>query len=644
MKTILSSRRDRHLAMFCIFLVVVALIGGIVGCGGGGEEEEEEEEEEQYIETWDDLDDIRNDLGGKYVLANNLDSTTGDHPGLASETANNGKGWEPIGTKNQPFTGSFNGTGCTITGLYINRPEEDYVGLFGYVEEADIKNVGLLEVDVTGRDETGALVGHNERGTVGNDLEKSYSTYSTGTVASYRSAGGLVGYNWDGIVSLCHSSAKVSHTSGECYRAGGLVGTNYGNMFWCSYSGDVAGVHEVGGMVGLNGGQVTSCQGEYTVIGKLFVGGEVGTNLGNLDSAFFQGLVNGKPWPPKSLMAVNEGTTGNSDFSDTAPDGSCVGLLVGRNYGTINKSIGIGSVNGTEGIGGVAGYNAYNGTVDGCIAVATIEGTANVGLLVGMSSGTVANCRTGSAADMMDIAIFQELGWDICEVDPCDTNPDCQWNIVAGQTYPFLSGKQLEGYDLIISSTEGGDVTSPGEGTFTYCERLLVNLVAEADEGYQFVNWSGDVGTVADINAASTTITIQGNCEVAANFEALLHSTYKLICDVPTFIPLGKWTMIPVTLKTDQLGELGYDDVQLHIKVYPRAGDVTIKLDPWSFTNEFYSLEYDLPADYNQTIYPLVYCTELGEYTFTFSLIEAPFGPVINNMTESIIVSAGLDF
>jgi hypothetical protein len=151
-------------------------------------------------------------------------------------------------------------------------------------------------------------------------------------------------------------------------------------------------------------------------------------------------------------------------------------------------------------------------------------------------------------------------------------------------------------------------------------------------------NGLGGVPTIANIDAASTTITMQGNYKITANFEATLHSTYDLIYDVPELIWTREETMIPMTLNTDDLGELGYDSVQIHVKVYPRAGEVTIKLDSWSFTNELYSGPFNLPADYNETIYPLVYCSEPGEYTFTFSLVEALYGPVIDDMAESITV------
>jgi len=79
-------------------------------------------------------------------------------------------------------------------------------------------------------------------------------------------------------------------------------------------------------------------------------------------------------------------------------------------------------------------------------------------------------------------------------------------------------------YQLTLSSTEGGKVTTPGEGIFTYWEVTTVNLVAEANEGYCFVNWTGDACAcnIADINAASTDITLNGNYSITANFNGVL--------------------------------------------------------------------------------------------------------------------------
>jgi uncharacterized protein YkwD/preprotein translocase subunit YajC len=83
-------------------------------------------------------------------------------------------------------------------------------------------------------------------------------------------------------------------------------------------------------------------------------------------------------------------------------------------------------------------------------------------------------------------------------------------------------------YSLTISSAAGGSVTTPGEGTFTRDAGTVVNLVATAGTGYQFVNWTGNVGTVANVNSASTTITINDDYSITANFETIRTGQHDL--------------------------------------------------------------------------------------------------------------------
>ena len=83
-------------------------------------------------------------------------------------------------------------------------------------------------------------------------------------------------------------------------------------------------------------------------------------------------------------------------------------------------------------------------------------------------------------------------------------------------------------YDLTIASTAGGSVTMPGEGVFSCDMCVVVNLVATPSSGYQFVNWTGDVGTIANVNAAVTTITLNGDYSITANFEAITAGQYSL--------------------------------------------------------------------------------------------------------------------
>jgi hypothetical protein len=84
-------------------------------------------------------------------------------------------------------------------------------------------------------------------------------------------------------------------------------------------------------------------------------------------------------------------------------------------------------------------------------------------------------------------------------------------------------------YTITISGTACGSVTTPDEGAFTYNAGVMVRLLAEPEEGCRFVNWTGDVDTIANVNAAITVITIHGNYEITANFEEIPPINWLLI-------------------------------------------------------------------------------------------------------------------
>ena len=73
-------------------------------------------------------------------------------------------------------------------------------------------------------------------------------------------------------------------------------------------------------------------------------------------------------------------------------------------------------------------------------------------------------------------------------------------------------------YTLTISSTANGSVTAPGEGVFTYNAGVMVRLIARPEKGYRLVNWTSDVDTIANVNAATTIITMEGDYAITANF------------------------------------------------------------------------------------------------------------------------------
>jgi hypothetical protein len=280
MKRIFNSRRDHVLARVCVFMIVAALIAGMIGCvpiSGNLE-----------IQDWYDLDDVRDNLAGSHILMNNLDSTSPGYQQLASPTANGGKGWQPIGNGDR-FTGSFDGQGYEIRDLYINRLDANHVGLFGFVDdEGVIQDIGVVNATVTGQASVGGLVGFT-RGTVSN-------SYSTGNVMGQGAIGGLVGWNIEGTVRNSHSSGSVTgHSS-----VGGLVGYDLKGTVSNSYAtGNVTGSSEVGGFVGRNSeGTVSNSYSTGSVTGNSSVGGLLGLNdEGNVSNSHYNNdevLINGE--------------------------------------------------------------------------------------------------------------------------------------------------------------------------------------------------------------------------------------------------------------------------------------------------------------------------------------------------------------
>jgi filamentous hemagglutinin family protein len=250
------------------------------------------------VNTVNDLQNIKNNLGGSYALGRSIDAG-------ATASWNSGAGFVPLGTDGTGgvlngglgFAGSLNGQGQTISGLVINRPSANYVGLIGSLSGA-VSNIGLVGGSVSGAWDVGGLVGYNS-GTVA-------SSYATGAVTGGTYAGGLVGLNWGGTVATSYATGAVtgyvsigglvggndihsgtvetSYASGAVtgyFQTGGLVGSNSGTVATSYASGAVTGPDSTGGLVGLNsGGTVASSYATGAVTGQLYAGGLVGQNLG----------------------------------------------------------------------------------------------------------------------------------------------------------------------------------------------------------------------------------------------------------------------------------------------------------------------------------------------------------------------------
>ncbi|MGJ0455719.1 YDG domain-containing protein [Aliarcobacter cryaerophilus] len=271
------------------------------------------------ITNWTQLQNINNSniLTQNYYfnLLNNLSSSTSDYANLASNTANSGLGWNPIGNSSNRFNGNFDGLGNTISDLYIKRPTQDYVGLFGYINSGStIKNIELKNVNITGNYYVGGLVGDNYAGAISN-------SYATGTVSGDRYVGGLVGSN-AGTISNSYSTGTISGNN----NVGGLIGNNYGTISNSYASGTVSGTSSyVGGLVGDNyAGAISNSYATGTVSGDRYVGGLVGSNAGTILNSYSTGTISGNN-NVGGLSGYNVLTISNSFYDKTKYTGNGVG-------------------------------------------------------------------------------------------------------------------------------------------------------------------------------------------------------------------------------------------------------------------------------------------------------------------------------
>jgi len=204
----------------------------------------------------------------------------------------NYQGWKPIGNDVTNFTGTYDGKSKIINGLFINRPNKEHVGLFAVTNNAAIKDIGLLNVSISGYMFTGGLVGSNNSTTI-------TQSYCEGNITGEDFVGGLVGANLTSLIENCYSTANVSWDSNFGTGVGGLVGHNGSSTIINSYStGSVTGEIMVGGLVGINSNSATinNCYSENNVTGKYYIGGLVGDNghSSSINNCYSKSNVTGK--------------------------------------------------------------------------------------------------------------------------------------------------------------------------------------------------------------------------------------------------------------------------------------------------------------------------------------------------------------
>ncbi|MCA1802617.1 MAG: T9SS type A sorting domain-containing protein [Rhodothermaceae bacterium] len=213
------------------------------------------------VSSADQLDAVRENLEAHFKLI--------AHINLGEAPWNEEEGWNPIGSGSNPFKGSFDGNGFSILNLTIDRQDENNQGLFGYTNGAVLKNLELLNVNISGAVYTGAVVAQS-RASFYDGIEV------MGSITGKNNTGGAFGNNYQDHIHKVITNVNVSGTT----SIGGLSGGQFGSQIRHSGSdGSVTGSNHVGGFIGSNNGSNTSLADSYShasVTGTTDVGGFAG--------------------------------------------------------------------------------------------------------------------------------------------------------------------------------------------------------------------------------------------------------------------------------------------------------------------------------------------------------------------------------
>ena len=306
------------------------------------------------------LNTMRLGLNAHYSLMADLD---------LSETViwDSGRGWQAVGTTDTPFTGSFAGNDHTITALYINRPNIDQQGLFGYLQDATVHKLNMQDIHLMGQSNCGAVAGHSIRGSL--DMID-----VSGTFVAVSACGGVVGVINSGSLQRSFSDVLL-----KCQ-------TEYGGAL----AGYITSATDISGILS-NSGATGSVSGNY--------------NMGGLVGAVAWGYIINS-YSHVSVYSPNQA-------------GGIVGLCGWSNPGYIIHCYATGTVSPADGngIGGIAGW-LYNGRATECYWDQQSSGT---------TTGTNTGIQARNTAEMMQQDTFANWNFNhLWQIDEGSSYPTHQ--------------------------------------------------------------------------------------------------------------------------------------------------------------------------------------------------------------------------
>lgn len=378
-----------------------------------------------------------------------------------------GNNWLPIGTREQPFEGTFDGKGCKLFGLSTNSHVE-CMGIFGATSTfATIQNLtvdasfveakmigGIVVVNagniqkckfcgyIQGYSSCGGIAATStgilnqvaNKGTIiakqkycggivgvnQNDVGEIVNSYNFGKIMGIFHVGGIAGYNKGIEIKNCFNKGIVTVIEGyinaECI--GGIVGYNApGCPIKNCYNGaDITCGNMGGGIVGHNNGIIEVCANSGNITGTSKIGGIVGLNSnGRMETDKNKGTVTGKSCIGGIVGENSTGTikncTNDSRGQISAENGQAGGIVGNSRWGRLESCDNNGVIRATDGdnVGGIVGEITF-GAINSCSNTGAVWGTKNVGGIVGISTERSAIENCSNHADVQANTVVGGIG------------------------------------------------------------------------------------------------------------------------------------------------------------------------------------------------------------------------------------------
>lgn len=345
--------------------------------------------------------------------------------------------WIPIGTINNPFNGSFDGKEFGVVSFSCNLPDQDEVGLFGCIGEKGLVTNLLIESagGVIGKNNVGIMAGVCY-GTIVNC--KVFGDLSVTSGSESGTAGSLVGFQPQGLISNCFASSAKITGKGAALTIGGLIGSAWGIISQCSVTGKISGIStdnlngncQIGGLIGsaANNSKIEECYANIEISAEgliLNIGGLIGYQVDDVLNCFSRGSikVEGSKMNIGGFIGYHHSGDLTNCYSAMEEDISPLGLPQNNNCG-----------------GFIGYFSSFEGNIISCYQDGTLLNEYPMG---NNHSNTDVTKKT-------TYEMYQEntfAGWDFDEI----------WKIDEGSDYPSLQMIPKEDPDPPVTDPEWWD-------------------------------------------------------------------------------------------------------------------------------------------------------------------------------------------